>query len=130
MLFRSLESDLLTVMQAVTEERLSEVEVKFSKKSACCVIMASDGYPSAYGKGYEINIPADVEDSVYVAGASLKEDKLVTSGGRVLGVTSVENDLKTAIASAYKKVEKISFANAYYRKDIGQRALKALTEEK
>ena len=125
-----LESDLLTVMQAVTEERLSEVEVKFSKKSACCVIMASDGYPSAYGKGYEINIPSEVESSVYVAGASLSDGKLVTSGGRVLGVTAVEDDLKTAISSAYKKVEKISFANAYYRKDIGQRALKALTEDK
>ena len=125
-----LKSDLLTVMQAVTEERLSEVEVKFSKKSACCVIMASDGYPSAYGKGYEINIPSEVESSVYVAGASLSNGKLVTSGGRVLGVTAVEDDLKTAISSAYKKVEKISFANAYYRKDIGQRALKALTEDK
>ena len=125
-----LESDLFTVMKAVTEERLSEVEVKFSKKSACCVIMASDGYPSSYGKGYEIDIPSEVESSVYVAGASMKEGKLVTSGGRVLGVTAVENDLKTAISSAYKKVEKISFANAYYRKDIGQRALKALTEDK
>ncbi|MBR2336943.1 MAG: phosphoribosylamine--glycine ligase [Clostridia bacterium] len=125
-----LESDLLTVMQAVTEERLSEVEVKFSKKSACCIIMASDGYPSAYGKGYEIDIPSEVESSVYVAGASLKGEKLVTSGGRVLGVTAVENDLQTAISSAYKKVEKISFANAFYRKDIGQRALKALTEDK
>lgn len=124
-----LESDLLTVMKAVTEERLSEVEVKFSNKSACCVIMASDGYPSAYGKGYEIDIPSQVEDSVYVAGASLKDGKLVTSGGRVLGVTAVEDDLKTAINSAYNKVEKISFANAYYRKDIGQRALKALTED-
>ncbi len=125
-----LESDLFTVMKAVTEERLSEVEVKFSKKSACCVIMASDGYPSSYGKGYEIDIPSEVESSVYVAGASLKDGKLVTSGGRVLGVTAIEGDLKTAISSAYKNVEKISFANAFYRKDIGQRALKALTEDK
>ena len=124
-----LESDLLSIMQAVTEERLSEVEVKFSKKSACCVIMASDGYPSAYGKGYEINIPEQVKDSVYVAGATLKDGKLLTSGGRVLGVTAIENNLKNAVASAYKKVEKITFSNAYYRKDIGQRALKAITED-
>ena len=125
-----LESDLLTVMQAVTNETLSEVEVKFSDKSACCVIMASDGYPSAYGKGYEIDIPSQVESSVFVAGASLKDGKLVTSGGRVLGVTAVENNLQTAVKSAYEKVEKITFENAYYRKDIGQRALKALTEDK
>lgn len=125
-----LESDLLTVMQAVTNERLSEVEVKFSKKSACCVIMASSGYPSAYDKGFEIDIPSQVEESVYVAGATKKDGKLLTSGGRVLGVTAVEGDLQTAIKSAYEKVEKITFANAYYRKDIGQRALKALTEDK
>ena len=125
-----LESDLLTVMQAVTNERLCEVEVKFSNKSACCVIMASNGYPSSYGKGYEINIPSQTLSSVYVAGAAKKGDKLVTNGGRVLGVTAVEDDLKTAIKTAYEKVEKISFDNAYYRKDIGQRALKALTEDK
>ena len=125
-----LESDLLTVMQAVTNERLSEVEVKFSKKSACCVIMASDGYPSSYGKGFEIDIPESVKDYVYVAGAIKKDGKLLTSGGRVLGVTAVEDRLQDAIKSAYEKVEKITFANAFYRKDIGHRALKALTEEK
>lgn len=124
-----LESDLLTIMQAVTEERLSEVEVKFSKNSACCVIMASDGYPQSYAKGFEINIPASCEGDVFVAGATLKDGKLLTSGGRVLGVTAVEKDLKTAIDKAYEKVQKISFENAYYRKDVGQRALKALTEE-
>ena len=125
-----LESDLLTVMQAVTNERLSEVEVKFSKKSACCVIMASDGYPSSYGKGFEIDIPESVKDYVYVAGAIKKDGKLLTSGGRVLGVTAVEDRLQDAIKLAYEKVEKITFANAFYRKDIGHRALKALTEEK
>ena len=124
-----LESDLLTIMQAVTEERLSEVEVKFSKNSACCVIMASDGYPQSYAKGFEINIPASCEGDVFVAGATLKDGKLLTSGGRVLGVTAVEKDLKTAIDKAYEKVQQISFDNAYYRKDVGQRALKALTEE-
>ena len=92
--------------------------------------MASDGYPSAYGKGFEIDIPDSVKDCVYVAGATKKDGKLLTSGGRVLGVTAVEDRLQDSIKSAYEKVEKISFANAFYRKDIGQRALKALTEEK
>jgi phosphoribosylamine--glycine ligase len=124
-----LESDLLTVMQAVTEERLSEVEVKFATdKSACCVIMASAGYPQSYEKGFEITIPADLADSVYVAGAEIKDGKLVNSGGRVLGVTSVADTLENAIAASYNKVEKIHFGNAYCRKDIGQRALKALNK--
>ena len=120
-----LESDLLTVMQAVTNETLADTEVKFSKKHACCVIMASKGYPSSYEKGYEITIPADLLDSTYVAGAALKDDKLLTSGGRVLGVTSVAATLKDAIAESYKKVENIKFDNRYYRNDIGQKALKA-----
>ncbi len=124
-----LESDLLTVMQAVTEERLSEVEVKFAEgKSACCVIMASKGYPSSYEKGYEITIPAAVSDSVYVAGAALKDGKLVNSGGRVLGVTAIADSLPAAIEASYGKVATIHFDNAYCRRDIGQRALKALEE--
>ncbi len=122
-----LESDLLTVMQAVTDERLSEVEVKFAtQKSACCVIMASEGYPQSYEKGYAITIPAAVADSVYVAGAALKDGKLVNSGGRVLGVTAVADTLPEAIQAAYAKVDTVHFDNAYCRRDIGQRALKAL----
>ena len=122
-----LESDLLTVMQAVTEERLSEVEVKFAEgKSACCVIMASAGYPQSYEKGFEITIPAEVADSVYVAGAALKDGKLVNNGGRVLGVTSVADTLSEAIKASYAKVDTIHFDNAFCRRDIGQRALKAM----
>ena len=121
-----LESDLLTVMQAVTEERLSEVEVKFAAdRAAACVIMASKGYPAHYEKGFEITIPADVADSVYVAGAVIKDGKTVTSGGRVLGVTAVADTLAEALTAAYGKVEKVHFDNAYYRRDIGQKALKA-----
>ena len=120
-----LESDLLTIMQAVTEERLSEVEVKFSSKSAACVIMASDGYPASYEKGFEITIPEAISDKVYVAGAKEENGKLLTSGGRVLGVTAVAEDLKGAIDEAYAMVETVHFANAYYRHDIGQRALNA-----
>ena len=125
-----LESDLFGVMQAVESETLDSVEVKFSDKHACCVIMASNGYPESYEKGYEITISDEVSDSVYVAGAKREDGKLLTSGGRVLGVTAVDSNLKGAIAAAYEKVNKVSFGNAYYRSDIGQRALKASTEEK
>ena len=118
-----LKTDLLTVMQAVTEERLSEIDVEFSTDSACCVIMASDGYPEKYAKGYEITIPEEIKDKVYIAGAALKDEKLVTSGGRVLGAVATEGDLKSAIDSAYSLVDKIHFENAYYRHDIGARAL-------
>ena len=123
-----LKSDLLTVMQATTNGTLAETEVVFKDKNACCVIMASDGYPQNYEKGYEIVIPDELADSVYVAGAVEKDGKLVTSGGRVLGATAVADTLHDAINNAYKLVDKISFANAYYRKDIGSRALKALEE--
>ncbi len=120
-----LESDLLTVMQATTNGTLSQTEVKFSDKSACCVVMASNGYPSAYEKGYEIEIPEDIKSDVFVAGAALKDGKLVTSGGRVLGVTSVADGLQAAIEKSYENVEKIKFDNRYFRRDIGKKALKA-----
>ena len=121
-----LESDLLTVMKATTEGTLAETEVKFADKNACCVIMASDGYPQKYDSGFEMNIPAEIADSVYVAGAKLDNGVLKTAGGRVLGATAVEATLEEAIDSAYALVKKISFANAYYRNDIGQKALQAL----
>lgn len=124
-----LESDLFTVMKAVTEERLSEVEVEWKKGAAACVIMASDGYPEKYEKGYEISIPADIEGDVYVAGAAMKDGKLVTSGGRVLGVTATADTLAEAIEKAYEKTESITFGNAFYRHDIGKRALCALAEK-
>ena len=120
-----LESDLLTIMMKVTEGTLKAEDVRFSDKNAACVIMASEGYPVAYEKGYEIDIPEEVSDSVYVAGAALKDGKLVTSGGRVLGVTAVSDTLERAIKEAYAKVDKIHFDNQYYRTDIGSRALKA-----
>ena len=119
-----LESDLLTVMKAVTDETLADCEVKFSDKSACCVIMASKGYPVKYEKGYEITIPEEVENNVYVAGARLENGKLLTNGGRVLGVTKIADTLEQAIALSYNAVEKVCFGNAYYRHDIGQKALK------
>ncbi len=119
-----MESDLLTVMKATTEGTLSETEVKFSTKNACCVIMASNGYPQSYEKGFKMDIPQEIADSVYVAGAKLSGDDLLTNGGRVLGVTAIADTLEDAIKASYNKVEQISFDNAYYRNDIGQRALK------
>ena len=120
-----LESDLLTVMQATTSGRLAECPVEFSNGNACCVIMASDGYPTHYEKGFELTIPDEIADNVYVAGAAIKNDVLVTNGGRVLGATAVADTLANAIVNAYATVQKIHFENAYYRTDIGQKALRA-----
>ncbi len=123
-----LKTDLLEIMQAVADEKLAEINVEFKDKSACCVIMASSGYPASYEKGFEIKFKTS-KKNVFVAGATLNGGKLLTNGGRVLGVTAVAKDLKKAINKAYKKVSKIYFANAYYRKDIGKRALKAYGEK-
>ena len=120
-----LESDLLTVMQATTNGTLSDTEVKFSDGHACCVIMASAGYPESYEKDYEITIDSGIQNKVYVAGASLKDGKLLTNGGRVLGATETASTLEDAIAGAYALVDKIHFDNAFYRHDIGKRALLA-----
>ena len=121
-----LESDLLTIMMATTNGTLQDVDVKFKEGSACCVVMASKGYPQKYEKGFKLSIPDEIIDSVYVAGAKFNDkNELVTNGGRVLGATAVAKDLNSAIVGAYKLVEKIHFDNAYYRYDIGQKALKA-----
>ena len=123
-----LESDLLTVMKAVTNGTLAETEVKFADKNACCVIMASGGYPASYPKGFEITIPEDIESKVYVAGAEMKDGRLVTSGGRVLGAVDIADTLSKAIDNAYALVDKITFEGAYFRHDIGRRAMAALEE--
>ena len=128
-----LESDLFTVMRAVTEGRLAETEVRFSDRHACCVILASEGYPGSYEKGFPISIPAEVRNSVYVAGAKLipsesesgAADTLVTSGGRVLGCVATADSLENAIRDAYAVADRVSFSNAYCRRDIGRRALEA-----
>lgn len=121
-----LEGDLLEIMMACTEGTLDSKNVKFSDKSACCVIMASDGYPSKYQSGYEITVEDGIEAEVYVAGAKLEDGKILSAGGRVLGVTAVGDTLAGAIDKAYANVPKVSFANAFYRHDIGAKALKAL----
>ncbi len=123
-----LESDLFTIFKAVREEKLAETKVSFKDGAACCVVVASNGYPGKYDTGYEIKIADDTDAEVYVAGAKIVDGKTVTAGGRVLGVVSTAPDLKSAIEKAYENVPKVTFDNAYYRKDIGQRALKALAK--
>ena len=123
-----LKTDLFTVMQAVTEGKLSEINVEFADESACCVVMASDGYPQKYASGFEIKLPEETTANIYIAGAKITDGKLVTAGGRVLGVTETAPTLEEAITKSYKAVKTVSFDNAYYRNDIGQRALAAKTD--
>ena len=121
-----LKTDLLTVMQACANGTLENLDIEFSDGAACCVIMASNGYPQKYDSGYEITVDDDCTAEIYVAGAKMSSGKLLTSGGRVLGVTSTGSNLEAAIENAYKNVEHVHFGNAYYRKDIGKKALMAI----
>ena len=118
-----LKTDLLEVMQATTFGTLKDINVEFDNGSACCVIVASKGYPEKYEKGFEITFENGVESNVYVAGAKLENGKLLTNGGRVLGVTATGSNLKEAIEKAYELTKKVNFENQYYRKDIGAKAL-------
>lgn len=118
-----LETDLLEIMMHTANGTLSDIDIKFSDKSACCVIMASGGYPQKYEKGFEITIPENVDAKIFIAGAKQTDGKLYTSGGRVLAVTTTENTLKEAIEHSYREVEKITFKNAHYRKDIGAKCI-------
>ncbi|MCI9465579.1 MAG: phosphoribosylamine--glycine ligase [Ruminiclostridium sp.] len=122
-----LESDLLTVMEATAKGTLAETQVKFSGKHACCVVLASQGYPKKYETGFPITIPEDLDAQVYVAGAKLEDGVLKTSGGRVLGVTALGDSLQEAIDQAYAQAARVTFENAYCRKDIGAWALRAET---
>ncbi len=125
-----LESDLYTIMKAVSDERLAETEVKFSDGAACCVVMASKGYPQKYQTGFEMTLPCvSGNDEIYVAGAKLDGDKLLTAGGRVLGAVSKADTLEKAIDGAYSLVKTIKFENSFCRNDIGKRALMAKGEK-
>lgn len=124
-----LETDLVDIIEAVWEEKLDALDIKWSKKSCACVVMASGGYPVKYESGKEITgLEGLNSDTVYVyhAGTKLDGGKYYTAGGRVLGVTAVGDTLPEALDTAYKAVEKISFEKAHYRRDIGRRALDAL----
>lgn len=122
-----LDTDLADIMDAIWEERLDTLDIKWKNGACACVVMASGGYPEKYETGKEINgLNADGQtDGAYVYHAGTKRDggKYLTAGGRVLGVTALGDDLKTALDKAYKAVGAISFENAHYRKDIGRKAL-------
>ena len=123
-----MESDLFTVMRAVSAGKLADTEVKFADgKSACCVIVASNGYPVKYESGFALDLPREEEgEHVYVAGAKLKDGSLVSAGGRVAGLTATADTLKDAIEKAYALTEKVGLENGYYRRDIGARAMKVV----
>ena len=125
-----LKTDLFTIMQAVENETLADIEVKWSQDSAACVILASGGYPGSYAKGKEITIPELPQDVIcYHAGDKLTDTALVTNGGRVLGVTATAPALRQALEKAYAAADTIEFEGKYMRHDIGQRALAVLEEK-
>ena len=125
-----LKTDLFTILEACAKGTLDQVDVAFSDDHACCVILASQGYPGRYEKGYPITLPAEPEDGcIYIAGAARKGDQLVTNGGRVLGAVAVAKTLPQAVERAYALADSIHFENAYCRRDIGKRALAAGKEQ-
>lgn len=126
-----LDCDLLSVMRATAEGRLAGETVRIREGAACCVVMASEGYPRHYETGYPITLPSerDADTEIYIAGARLEAGQLLTSGGRVLGAVARGATLQQAVDRAYALAGRISFANAYCRRDIGQRALRAQEKE-
>ena len=124
-----LKTDIIDIFEAINNGTLADLDIEWDERACTCVIMASGGYPKSYPKGIEITGLTDGQldgVTVYHAGTKLQDGKLVTAGGRVLGVTALGNDLKEALAKSYAAVEKIHFDGAHYRKDIGAKALKAL----
>ena len=122
-----LDSDLVPIVQSCIDGNLAKQEIKWNPKACCCVVMASGGYPEHYEKGKEIlglGEAAKLKGTiVFHAGTKLENEKFLTSGGRVLGVTALGKTIKESIDNAYKAVEKISFEGMHYRKDIGKKAL-------
>ena len=118
-----LKTDLVEIMEAVIDERLAELDIEWEDNAAVCVVMASGGYPVSYKKGYEISGIKDAEDLgdivVFHAGTKADKGKIVTNGGRVLGVTAIGQNLDSAIRHAYEGVSKISFKDEFHRNDIG-----------
>lgn len=124
-----LKTDIMDIFEAINNETLADLHIEWDDRACTCVIMASGGYPKSYPKGIEINGLTDGQldgVTVYHAGTKRDGDKLVTSGGRVLGVTALGETIEDALAKSYAGVEKIKFDGAHYRKDIGQKALSAL----
>ena len=123
-----LKTDIVDIFEAIDNDTLSDLDVEWSDDACACVIMASGGYPKSYPKGIEITGLSNGQldgVTVYHAGTKLQDNKLVTSGGRVLGVTALGDTLENALKKSYDAVEKIHFEGAHYRRDIGKRALEA-----
>ena len=120
-----LESDLLEVMLAAAQQNLGDISIKFTEQKALCVVMASKGYPSAYDKNTQINLPEKLDDNtnIFHAGTKSEDNKLLATGGRVLNICATANDFADAQQKAYELVEKIDWPNGFYRKDIGNKAL-------
>lgn len=117
-----LKTDFIEIIDAVIDEKLDEINIEWQDNAAVCVVAASGGYPGAYKTGYEINGLEECEKmgaTVYHAGTKLVDGRIVTGGGRVLGITATAPDLDTAIKRSYEAVEKVSFTDMFYRKDIG-----------
>ena len=124
-----LDSDLFDIMVACSNGTLDKVEVNFKDGAACCVIMASNGYPQKYQSGFPITVDSDIDATLYYAGAKINDGVIVSAGGRVVGVTATADNLQNAIKKAYAATEKVHFENAYKRSDIGKRALAAIITE-
>lgn len=127
-----LKTDIMDIFEAINNETLSELDIEWSDDACTCLIMASGGYPKSYPKGIEIKGLTDGQlegVTVYHAGTAIKDGKLVTSGGRVLGITALGSSLQEALKKSYAAAKEITFDGAHYRKDIGQRALNALKNE-
>lgn len=123
-----LKTDIVDIFESIDNETLSELDVEWSDDACACVIMASGGYPKSYPKGIEITGLTNGQldgVTVYHAGTKIENGKLVTAGGRVLGVTALGDTLENALKKSYEAVEKIHFDGAHYRHDIGKRALEA-----
>ncbi|MGN1123923.1 MAG: phosphoribosylamine--glycine ligase [Eubacterium sp.] len=121
-----LKTDIIDIFEAINSETLSQLDIEWSDDACACVIMASGGYPKSYPKGIEIKGLTDGQlngVTVYHAGTAIKDGKLVTSGGRVLGVTALGDTLEHALERSYDAVKHIEFDGAHYRNDIGKRAL-------
>ena len=122
---RLLETDLIDILFSCINGKIKAQQIKWSRKSACCIVCASDGYPGKYQKGKIIEgMGVEQKDIViFHAGTKFENDKIVTDGGRVLGVTATGDDLKKSLLKAYDAVKRISFEGMYYRKDIGKKSL-------
>jgi phosphoribosylamine--glycine ligase len=127
-----LETDLVDLLEAACAGRLEDVEIRNSAGAAVCVVMASGGYPDAYEKGKEVRglerFTGSPDLVAFHAGTALEGDRLVTSGGRVLGVTAVAGDIAAAVEKVYEAVGAVSFEGAYFRRDIAHRALARLRQ--